>query len=190
MIKAIIFDCFGVLQVSGSDYFLQTKVKNYDQLQPEISQIFKAGDYGLMSQSEINQAVAELTGIDVKLVTANIEGRSVRNKELIDFMSELRPELKVALLSNIGPGSMDKFFSLKERQELFDAVVLSGEENTVKPHRRIYEICAERLGVAPGDCVMVDDVIDNCYGADAAGMKYIHHQTNTQTVAAIKRLLQ
>ena len=40
---------------------------------------------------------------------------------------------------------------------LFDAVVFSCAVGCVKPEREIYEICMNRLGVTPGQCVFVGD---------------------------------
>ncbi len=43
-------------------------------------------------------------------------------------------------------------------EELFDGVVISGEEGIRKPSRRMYELGAERAGVATQECVYVDDL--------------------------------
>ena len=53
--------------------------------------------------------------------------------------------------------------------ELFDGVVISAEEGIRKPSRRMYELGAERAGVAPEDCVYVDDLPFNLTPAAGAG---------------------
>jgi epoxide hydrolase-like predicted phosphatase len=58
---------------------------------------------------------------------------------------------------------------------LFDTVVISGEVGVRKPDRRIYRLAAERLGVAPEQCVFVDDLRPNVRGAVAVGMVGVHH---------------
>ena len=40
----------------------------------------------------------------------------------------------------------------------------------LKPDARAYALCTQQLGVAPGECVFVDDQMRNVEGAAAAGM--------------------
>lgn len=190
MIRGIIFDCFGVLYVDTSQYFYEHHVENYERLRPELKNLNKASDYGLLTQSELNQAVAELTGLDLPFVSAHIQGVHKLNDDLLAYAQELRAEHKIGLLSNIGPGAMDRYFSKEERGKLFDTVVMSGEENMTKPHPLIFQLTAERLGLTPGECVMIDDVEENCSGADAAGMKAILYESNAQVKRELAELLR
>ncbi len=58
--------------------------------------------------------------------------------------------------------------------EVFGTTVVSGQEKTLKPGRRIFDILCTRAGVAPADCVFIDDGAHNVAGARAAGMDAIH----------------
>jgi len=85
-----------------------------------------------------------------------------------------RDGVRTAILSNDpgGPGAQ----RLRDLEGTFvDVVVVSGDVGTAKPDRRIYELTADRLGLAPGECVFVDDLIGNVRGAVAAGMVGVHH---------------
>jgi epoxide hydrolase-like predicted phosphatase len=73
--------------------------------------------------------------------------------------------------------------------ELFDAVVISGEVGLHKPEPEIFHMGAERLGVAPEECVFVDDLRENCVGAEAVGMTAILHRGAEGTVPELERLL-
>ena len=53
----------------------------------------------------------------------------------------------------------------------------------------IYRIAAARLGVAPGNCVFVDDQRRNVDGAVAAGMVGVHHCDTDSTLAELEILL-
>lgn len=56
--------------------------------------------------------------------------------------------------------------------ERFAVIVVSAEVGVEKPHRRIFEIAAERLGVAPGAILHVGDRrLDDVEGAEAAGLR-------------------
>lgn len=48
-------------------------------------------------------------------------------------------------------------------------VVVSGEEQLVKPDPAIYALAMRRFGIAPGEAVFIDDRADNVAAADAAG---------------------
>ncbi|HET7629797.1 MAG TPA: HAD-IA family hydrolase [Candidatus Saccharimonadales bacterium] len=188
-IEAIIFDCFGVLQVDSTHAFYEESVDDYERLKPQLLDINRQRDYGFISQTEFVQAVASLSQLDADFVEANITAKMTRNQPLIDYLDQLKANYKLGMISNIGPGSMERYFAREELDQMFDTVVLSGEETIAKPHPRIYQIAAERLGVPVGACVMIDDAEDNCAGADAAGMKSIHYQTFKQMRRELSRLI-
>jgi putative hydrolase of the HAD superfamily len=73
--------------------------------------------------------------------------------------------------------------------QLFDGVVISAEEGIRKPARRMYELGAERAGVAPERCVYVDDLPFNLTPAEELGMATVHHTSAETTIPALERLL-
>jgi epoxide hydrolase-like predicted phosphatase len=74
-------------------------------------------------------------------------------------------------------------------EELFDGVVISGEEGIRKPSRRMYELGAERAGVRPEDCVYVDDLAFNLTPAEEMGMAVVHHTDAAITIPQLEELL-
>lgn len=95
------------------------------------------------------------------------------NQELVNFIISKRSKYKTALLSNIGGDMMDGFFTLEEHKQLFDVVVLSGNEKFAKPDKEIFALVCERLGVSPQKAIMIDDVQSNCDAAKSLGMQTI-----------------
>ncbi len=73
--------------------------------------------------------------------------------------------------------------------ELFHGVVISGEEGVRKPHPRMYELGAERIGLPAEACVYVDDLPFNLEPAATLGMATVHHVDAATTVAELERLL-
>jgi epoxide hydrolase-like predicted phosphatase len=73
--------------------------------------------------------------------------------------------------------------------EIFDATVISGEVGIRKPAPRMYELGAEGIGVAPPECVYVDDLDFNLKPARELGMATIHHVRTDETIAELQRLL-
>lgn len=189
MIKAIIFDCFGVLYIDSSRHFYEHHVANYETLLPELLDLNKASDYGIITHDEWIDQVAEIARVDRTFVAQNIDGVHKRNDALFDYVDQLHETYTIGMCSNIGPNGMDQFFSQAERKKHFDVVVLSGEEGVVKPSPVIFKTTAERLGCLPRECVMIDDIEENCQGADAAGMRTIHYVSNAQLKRDLKLLL-
>jgi len=73
--------------------------------------------------------------------------------------------------------------------ELFDGVVISGEERIRKPHPRMYELGAERARLAPELCVFVDDLPFNLTPAEELGMATVHHTDADTSIPEMERLL-
>jgi epoxide hydrolase-like predicted phosphatase len=73
--------------------------------------------------------------------------------------------------------------------DLFDQAVISGEVGLHKPQAEIYLLACERLEVEPGEAVFVDDLRENCEGAEAVGMTAILHRDPAKTIGRLEELL-
>jgi putative hydrolase of the HAD superfamily len=80
--------------------------------------------------------------------------------------------MRTGLLSNSWGFSPYPMAELRAR---FDDIVLSGAVGLRKPDPAIYRLAADRLGVAPTDCVFVDDLAGNVRAAADLGMLAVHH---------------
>ena len=67
--------------------------------------------------------------------------------------------------------------------------MISAEVGLHKPQPEIYLLASKRLGVEPERCVFVDDLRENCAGAEAVGMTAILHRDVAATVARLEELL-
>jgi putative hydrolase of the HAD superfamily len=74
-------------------------------------------------------------------------------------------------------------------EELFDGIVISGDVGMHKPEPEIFVLGAERIGVPPAECVFVDDLRENCAGAEAVGMTTILHRGADSTLPRLEELL-
>ncbi len=109
-----------------------------------------------------------------------------RSENMLGVLRAVRSAgLKTALLSN----SWGLGYPREGWSELFDVTVISGEVGLRKPEPEIYHLCARQLGVAPEECVFVDDLPPNVRGAVAVGMTGILHRTYEETVAELDVLL-
>ena len=74
--------------------------------------------------------------------------------------------------------------------DLFDATVISGDVGLHKPQPEIYLLACERLGVEPAKAVFVDDLRENCEGAEAVGMTAVLHRDAAESVAKLEDLFE
>jgi putative hydrolase of the HAD superfamily len=99
---------------------------------------------------------------------------------MLDALAALRAGgVPVALVTNSFGRDCYGAFDL---HALADVVVISSDVGVRKPSRRIYAIACERLGVAPANCVMVDDIEHNLDGAARLGIAGVLHTSAAQTV--------
>lgn len=190
MIKAIIFDCFGVF--IGNPY--KIRVQELEKVDPAkasaVRDINRASDRGFLSRDETAVHMAEILGTTPEQLLAEQDRGEVKNEELIEYAKTLRPDFKVAMLSNIGSrGRLDLRFGEGVLDGLFDTVVASGDEGYIKPEPEIYEIALHRLGVQPEECVMIDDIAEFCKGAEAVGMHSIQFFDTQQCITDLNTLI-
>lgn len=186
-IKAIIFDCFGVLVVSGTE----SMKHDFPHLSQQLHDLTLRSDYGYMNRSEFDDAISELTGVPRAEVEARYWQQNVRSEPVFEWVRMLKTEgiYKIGLLSNIGKEWLDDFLPIGERKTLFDDEVLSGVVGIVKPDLRIFELMAEKLGVETYECVMIDDILENVEGAKQAGMQTVLFGTLEQARSDLQEVL-
>jgi len=107
--------------------------------------------------------------------------------QMVEAVRRARAQgVKTGLISNsMGAGRYDR----SAFPELFDGVVISGDEGMHKPEPAIYELGAERVGLPAADCVFVDDLRENCEGAEAVGMTAVLHRGAERTLPRLEELL-
>lgn len=185
MIRGIIFDCFGVLYVDVSRVYFS----KFPKLHDELHDLNKMSDHGFISRDDYLAGVAKLTGISEQETARAFRKEYVANKELIDYIKEkIKPRYKVGLISNIGRDWIQDFFDEHQLHDLFDEVTLSGEEGITKPNPLIFERTAERMGLLPDECVMIDDRLENVEGAEAAGMVGWEYSSNERIYQQLQTL--
>lgn len=178
MIKAIIFDCFGVLLTENWLAFKQEKFGHDSRLLERATELNHMVDSRLISDEDYIKAIALMADMTPSEVTSVF--RSVRpNKPMIDLVAKLKQQYKIGMLSNIS-GDWFKALFQPEDLALFDTLTLSFEVGATKPDPQIYQIAAYRLGVPCDECVFIDDVESNVTAAKERGMQGIVY-TNTQS---------
>jgi putative hydrolase of the HAD superfamily len=101
--------------------------------------------------------------------------------QMVEALRRCKAAFRVACITNNmksgeGPGmarSADKARAVAEIMALFEHVVESSRLGLRKPDPRIYRHACDLLGVAPEDCVYLDDLGINLKPARALGMRTI-----------------
>lgn len=186
MIRAIFFDCFGVLYVEVNQaYFAQ-----FPDIREELDDLNKQSDHGFIDRQTYITAVAKLTGISQQDTARAFAKEHVINRPLVHYIQhELKPHYQIGLVSNIGRGWMQDFFDEHQLHNLFEVTVLSSEEGITKPNPLIFDRAAQRAGLSPDECLFIDDRQDNCEGARAAGMHALLFTDFAAMQQRIKQLL-
>lgn len=188
MIKAIIFDCFGVLAIDGWLPFKKEYFGKNPQLFEEATDLNKRTDAGLASYDDFIRDIARLAKVDESIVRKRVEDNPP-NTELFDYItSELRPAYRIGLLSNAGANWLNEIFK-PEQVALFDATSLSFESGFIKPDVRAFKDIVQKLGVDSTECVFIDDQERYCDGAREVGMPCIVYRDFSQFKAEIDQIL-
>jgi putative hydrolase of the HAD superfamily len=186
MIKAIVFDCFGVLATDIWLEFLDSLPETVDK--NRLLGVNRAYDRGIISLGDYNRQIFEETGLQAPdLKTANPSGIN-KNHNLLEFIKKLKSDYKIGLLSNISSDWITSEFLSQDEQKLFDTIVLSFELGLTKPDPRIYEITCQRLGYEPQEVLMIDDREAYVHGAKDMGMQgivYTGMQKLTQDLSLV-----
>jgi len=196
-VKGLLVDYGGVLTTSvweSFSAFCRTEGLDPDQVRslfrdnPEALKLLRRLETGELSEEEFSEQFAPLLGI------ANHDGLIDRlfagmqpDLPMIDSLRHARAAgIRTGLISNSwGRGRYDR----DSFDELFDGVVISGEEGLHKPQPEIFQLGAERIGVEPSECVFVDDLRENCAGAEAVGMTAVLHRQTEETLKRLEELL-
>jgi len=135
---------------------------------------------------EFEKRFGQLLGTDPEGLVEGLFAGLRPAAEMIEAVRRVRASgVPTALVSN--SWVMDHYTD--EVRALFDEVIVSGEVGLHKPQPEIYELAAARLEVRPGSCVFVDDLRENCTGAEAVGMVAVLHRDPGETIKRLSELL-
>ena len=115
------------------------------------------------------------------------------NGPMIELMRELRATgLRMGLLTN-NVREWEPLWRAKlpDVEEIFEVIVDSAFVGMRKPDPAIYTLTVERLGggLAPEDCLFLDDVEVNCQAAAELGMTAVQFRDNEQAIPEVRQLL-
>ncbi len=141
---------------------------------------------GEISDPDFEQRFGDLLGVadHSDLITRMFAGLRPEPPMVDAVRAAAAAGLKTGLISNSwGLGIYDR-----APTDLFDVAVISGEVGLHKPQPEIYLLACERLAVEPSKAVFVDDLRENCEGAEAVGMTALLHRDAAETVSKLEQI--
>ena len=188
MIKAVIFDCFGVLIGRGFDETYRLAGGNPENDADFIDDVLGQTNIGSISYEGMREAIAKRLHIPKSQWDRAVNEAEQPNSQLFELVKTLKPRLKTAILSNANVGTLQNRLT-KDQLSLFDALVVSAEVGLVKPQPEIYKLVANKLDVKPEECVFIDDIQPYVYAARATGMQAIVYKDFEQCKAELDQIL-
>ena len=73
--------------------------------------------------------------------------------------------------------------------QLFDGLLISGEDKLIKPDQAIYELAKKRFNLDPEETVFIDDKLENIEAAQKMNFKTIHLINAINIEMEIKKFL-
>jgi len=95
----------------------------------------------------------------------------------LELVRALRPRYKLSVLSN-ADGTLRGRLERDGIRDLFDDIVVSAEVGMAKPEPAVFHLAVERLRLAPGECVFIDDWDKNVEAAREVGLQAVLHRVD------------
>ncbi|MGH2955522.1 MAG: HAD family hydrolase [Solirubrobacterales bacterium] len=194
--EAALFDFGGVLTTPVWDSFSAfcreqgidpDAVKKLFGEDPEALALLRRLEVGGISEDDFEREFGRRLGLDdhERLIDSMFAG--MRPLEpMVAAVRELRAAgLRTGLVSNSWSTA---HYDRDLLGELFDEVVISAEVGLHKPQPEIFRLASKRVGAPPEACLFVDDLRENCEGAEAVGMTAIRHREAAETIERLSRL--
>lgn len=188
--RAVIFDCFGVLITDRLQQLCDGLALRSATKAAEARELIRAANKGIVSSELYRERITQLLGLSAEEYHRQVVSGAERNEAVLEYIRNLKPRYKTAILSNAGEGGMLRRFAQAELNELFDEVVESGAIGYAKPEGAAYEYTANALGVHPDECVFVDDRELFCEAARETGMTAVLYESFGQFKSDLEKALQ
>jgi putative hydrolase of the HAD superfamily len=154
---------------------------------PAFREMLIALEKGELDEPEFELRFAGLLGVEPDGLIDGLFAGVAADEAMVEAVKRARAAgIRTALVSNSWGVHR---YPHELFDEMFDGIVISGQEGTRKPARRMYELGAQRAGVAAEACVYVDDLQFNLTPAAELGMATVHHTSAETTIPELERLL-
>lgn len=188
MIKAVIFDCYGVLVGTGYWNVYEKFGGDLTKDKQFLNNLLDKVNLGVISNDDLFIATSIRLGVSKEEWVSILRNDEKPNEEVFSYIKkELKDRYKLGVLSN---GSLEgiKRKIPADLLSLFDIIVTSVEVQLLKPDPEIFKYVVEKLQVSPDQVVFIDDHEEYVREAEKVGMKGILFENTKQLSAALLAL--
>lgn len=194
-INAVIFDLDGTVLADEDEYckafcavLSKLGVEKQDQC-PHVPGIGVEANWELFIKKlkvETDKSVSELARETQKEYLKTLNEVTLK-KGFEAFVKSLRRKKVFTTLATSNSWDVvDKIFKEFEIDKYFDCVTTIEEVAFAKPDPGIFIVCAQKMGVDPGECVVIEDSKAGVEAAHAAGMKVVALARDKKQKGALK----
>ena len=179
---AVIFDMDGVLADTYQPHFASWQ-RLYNSLGIDYGEADFAADFGCTSVDILSRTLGnDLTAERIRELDSHKEAyfRDIAREssvvadgavELIDSL--ISDGFLIAVGSSGPPENIELLLHQLARADRFGAVVTGADVTRGKPDPQVFQLAAERLGVPPAMCVVIEQAVHGIEAAHRAGMKSV-----------------
>ena len=198
MIQAVIFDVGGVL--------LRTEDPTHRKQWETQLGLGPGGAEALVFNSEMGQKAQrgeisasglwlwigtylKLSAEELHAFHAGFWAGDVMDMQLVEYIRRLkRGRYQTAVISNYADNLRPELTHAHGIIDAFDEIVISAEEQMMKPDAEIFRRALTRLGRAPAEAVFIDDFLHNVEAAQEVGLAAVHFQPGIDLPAELAQL--
>lgn len=188
MIKGVLFDMDGVL-VDSEEYIAKAAVEMFHREGVDVKEedfvpfVGSGEDRYLGGVAEKYSFTIDIT--EAKLKTYKIYGELVEGRlsplsGVVDFIEKAKAKgLKLAVATSADRIKMDiNLENIGISEDTFDATVNGLEVERKKPFPDIFKLAANKIGLKPEECLVVEDAVSGVEAAKSAGAKCLGLMTS------------
>jgi len=193
---AVIFDMDGVL-IDSEPIHCEIEKKLFGQLGITVDEAVHRSYMGasnefmyadLKSRFDLEESVAALVEMDESFRCEYFNHLEIipLNEGVIDLLHEIKlAGLKLAVATSSSPAIADILLEKCEIASFFDVIITTKEAGKSKPAPDVYLYTAERLGVAPANCIVFEDSPNGLSAAQSAGMYCIAVPSGNEFIGSL-----
>jgi HAD superfamily hydrolase (TIGR01509 family) len=197
LIKAIFFDYDGVLtadktgSLTTQRYLSQASGVEFSKIKAALAPHNDDLTLGRTTHAQIWPAICESVGRDLSIgLLLEAFESTPANAGMFALARALKAKCSVGIITD---NKQDRIDHLKKHQDLasiFDIIVVSSEVGSSKEGRAIFEYAMRRLDLRPGECVFIDNSLDNLVAPAALGIKTIFFDDAKNDIDALVEALR
>ena len=179
--RAVLWDLDGVL-VDSAPFHFQAWRELLASLGRELSEAEFRRTFGLRNDAILSDLVGDLPPVEMERLAARKEalfrraalGNIVPLPGALTLLRLLREwDFKLALVSSTPHGNIDLILGSLGVEGAFDVIVGEEDVRQGKPDPEGFLLAAKRLGVPPGECVVIEDAPVGVEAAKRGGMRCV-----------------